>query len=282
MAPQLPKLMGRRHTGGRIAKWRPKRAGTSNAVPAALPSAPPTALPAAPPMAQPVVPPAELLPTLVSPKTTLFDVTANEAGQPELLPVGRPGCGRLAVADLPEDAEVMVRVFRFFEDRSDEAYSWEQKLCNVNSGSLLWVPVHIKPKLHSIGGKKYGKWFVVHHIKVRAKHFRSHYHMCLEGSSPADTFGSMNIKLLVSGHRLDRGYFWLVTPCKEPSINVASEESMRAQGWQHLFRSGPFDGDSFMKLWEAHGVPLAEEELQATMDHFLALAREDSAGVAQA
>ena len=114
------------------------------------------------------------------------------------------------MSDLGQDEVVAVRVFRFLEDRSDERNTWEQGLHNVNSGSLLWLLVHMLPKMHSMSGAKYGKWFTVHTINVQAKHFGSNYHMFNEGSAgPAKTFGASNAtQNLVTGEKLEKGYFW--------------------------------------------------------------------------
>lgn len=42
-------------------------------------------------------------------------------------------------------------------------------------GLAVIVPqvVHMEPKMHSMSGAKYGKWFVEHHIRVQAKYFNS-------------------------------------------------------------------------------------------------------------
>lgn len=50
----------------------------------------------------------------------------------------------------------MIRVFRFLETFSDGKTVWERELRTVNSGSMLWVPVHMQPKMHSMSGAKYG------------------------------------------------------------------------------------------------------------------------------
>lgn len=113
-----------------------------------------------------------------------------------------------------EDAVVTIRVFRFFESKSDESYKWERELRNVNSGSLLWLVVHMMPKMHSVAGCKYGPWFTIHQIRVRARCLRAGYHMAQEGSCPfAKSFGAtVAVKGLVTGISLPTGYFWFVSP----------------------------------------------------------------------
>mmetsp|Transcript_30186 Transcript_30186/g.83297 ORF Transcript_30186/g.83297 Transcript_30186/m.83297 type:complete len:323 (-) Transcript_30186:131-1099(-) len=193
----------------------------------------------------------------------IFDVVvADRAAAPALVPVDGPEVPPFPVDSFPEEALVTIRVFRFFEDRSDEGQVWEQELQNVNSGSLLWLPVHLAPGLHSSQGAKYGSWFTIHYIQVYAKHFRSAYHMATDGSSyPAKTFGSTAANMdTVSGQRLPQGYFWYVSP-------ASSGASLAREGWQHLCRAGPFDGGAFLERWRQGGSSMDAGDLQRVLIH---------------
>lgn len=187
-------------------------------------------------------------------------VVADETAAPALVPVDGPRVSPVPVDALPPDALVTVRVFRFFEDRSDEGQAWEQELQNVNSGSLAWVLAHLEPGVHSTQGAKYGKWFTIHYIQVYAKHFKSAYHMANEGSSyPAKTFGSTSAnRSTIEGKDLPRGYFWYVSP-------ASSEASLACEGWQHLCRAGPFDGDAFLEHWRQGGSSAEIADLQESL-----------------
>jgi hypothetical protein len=137
-----------------------------------------------------------------------YDVVADDIGQPLLVPINGPAVTPMRIEEFPPDALVTVRVFRFFDYRNDANTAWEQGLLNLNSGSLLWLPVHLAPGMHSISGAKYGRFFNVHYLQVQAKHFRSNYHMCNEGWSPAKSFGSAVEKSTIKGIPLKEGYFW--------------------------------------------------------------------------
>lgn len=208
------------------------------------------------------------LPTAVPerPCDTLQDVVVDASGAVALLPVG--GHESRLLCDLPDDELVTVRVFRFFEDPKDERHEWEKELRNVNSGSLLWLVAHLEPKMHSVPGAKYGKWFTLHRIRVHAKHFHSNYHMCEEGSCPlAKTFGATSgINMLITGQRLPTGYLWFVSPDRAGSgvscKDVGSEENLQEHGWQHVTREGPFNGDFFLNEWRKQGSPMDELHLQ--------------------
>mmetsp|Transcript_70937 Transcript_70937/g.154118 ORF Transcript_70937/g.154118 Transcript_70937/m.154118 type:complete len:223 (-) Transcript_70937:178-846(-) len=179
----------------------------------------------------------------------VYDVVSSASGEVELLPVeGSSPRTRLQVAKLPDDAVVTIRVFRFLEDYSDAKETWEKGLRNVNSGSLLWLAVHMLPQMHSVRGAKYGEWFTIHHIRVYARHFKSGYHMCNSGSSgPAETFGSSTaVKSLVTGDKLREGYFWFVSP-----VDELSKPSLEKDGWQHVKMEGPFDGSSVAQECES-------------------------------
>jgi len=182
---------------------------------------------------------------------SIYDVVADKDGHAMLLPLS--GGEAKAVADMPENEPVTIRVFRFFEDKADEKRIWERELRNVNSGSLQWLLVHLAPKMHSVSGAKYGKWFTAHHVRVLPKHLTSGYFMCEEGACPlAKTFGATTsaVKSLVSGEKLDTGYFWFASPDRHgdgPSHkDVADDECLEQHGWQHLGRQGLFDGDLFL------------------------------------
>mmetsp|Transcript_68470 Transcript_68470/g.198596 ORF Transcript_68470/g.198596 Transcript_68470/m.198596 type:complete len:287 (-) Transcript_68470:465-1325(-) len=199
--------------------------------------------------------------------SVVHDVVASPSGEPMLLAAsGEAGELPFYVADLPGDTPLVIRVFRFFETKSDAATPWERELRNVNSGSLLWVPVHMQPKMHSMAGAKYGDWFTVHHIEVLAKHFKSGYFMCEEGSCPlAKTFGSTRgVEKLVTGKNLPEGYFWFVTPHRE-----IDGDSLERLGWRHLSVEGPFDGTSFLKGWKAGGMPTEATSVQEMVNALL-------------
>jgi hypothetical protein len=123
--------------------------------------------------------------------------------------------------------------------------------------------------MHSMAGAKYGSWFTVHYLQVYAKHFRSPYHMCNEGSSiPAKSFGSTNAeKTTVKGQEFQNGYFWHVSPAV-PGSDATQEQHLNCWGWKHLAREGPFDGAKFVEQWQKRGSPLATPDLQALIDRF--------------
>eukprot|EP00440_Ansanella_granifera_P058815 gb/GFBE01063752.1/.p1 GENE.gb/GFBE01063752.1/~~gb/GFBE01063752.1/.p1 ORF type:complete len:463 (+),score=97.76 gb/GFBE01063752.1/:1-1389(+) len=187
----------------------------------------------------------------------IFDVVAENPEVPSLVPVDGPPVAAIPIDDFPPDALLTIRVFRFFEDKSDEEQVWEQELQNVNSGSLLWLPVHLAPGMHSKSGAKYGRWFTIHYLQVYAKHFRSAYHMANEGACyPAKTFGSTRAETsTVSGAALAKGYFWYVSP-------ATTQHGLGQAGWQHICRAGPFDGDVFLEEWKKQGSSLDARSLQ--------------------
>jgi len=193
----------------------------------------------------------------------VYDVLASETGKEVLIPVDGPAALPVNVDDLPPDALVTIRSFRFVEDRSDERAIYEQELRNVNSGSLLWLPIHLAPSMHSVRGAKYGKWFMIHYFQVYAKHFRSCYHMANDGCCyPAKTFGSSQANdRLITGKTLPSGYFWYVSPASGPA-------ELENQGWQHICRSAPFDGSEFLKEWENAGSPMDARKLQEVLNRF--------------
>mmetsp|Transcript_22068 Transcript_22068/g.75673 ORF Transcript_22068/g.75673 Transcript_22068/m.75673 type:complete len:329 (-) Transcript_22068:319-1305(-) len=206
----------------------------------------------------------------------VYDVIGGPEGQPHVLPVRDDGLEMPScpVSALPEDTLLDVRVFRFFEDLCSANDVWEQEMRNVNTGSLLWLPVHLQPKMHSGTGCKFGKWFTIHHIRVFAKHFQSGYHMAEEGSSFAKTFGStLGLTNLITGGRLPRSYFWFVSPDNhgfgKPSEDVKEELNLLKHGWQHVAREGPFDGDGFMSEWHTQGSPVEERCLQKLLRGFV-------------
>jgi len=212
---------------------------------------------------------------LVEAEAALHDVVADVAGNMMLLPVH--GGAPLSVSELPDDAVVTIRVFRFFEDQADGERIWERELRNVNSGSLLWLIVHLMPRMHSVAGRKYGQWCTVHHIRVRAGCLRAGYHMAQEGSCPfAKTFGAtVAVKGLVTGESLPTGYFWFVSPHRGcdgecDSAVVEEEEVLERQGWRHVRRSGPFDGEAFLSAWRARGASLDEACLRDALSEFVA------------
>merc|ERR1719161_770831 len=94
--------------------------------------------------------------TLSADASVFYDVAADEAGQPVLAPINGPADARIRIDEFPPEALVTIRVFRFFEHRSDEDEIWEKELRNLNSGSLLWLPMHLTPGSHSANGAKYG------------------------------------------------------------------------------------------------------------------------------
>jgi len=194
-----------------------------------------------------------------------YDVIADKEGQPMLVPIDGPVVEGLRIEDFPPDALVTVRAFRFFEDRQDEKEVWEQELRNLNSGSLLWLLVHLTPGMHSVSGGKYGTWFTIHYLQVKAKHFKSAYHMCNEGWSPAKSFGSMVETSLIKGQPLEEGYLWFVSPA-EANGTRSQQEQLSSWGWKHLAREGPFDGARFMEQWHKQGSPMTTRDLQAALD----------------
>jgi len=191
----------------------------------------------------------------------VFDVVSEEpdVDVPSLLPVDGPAVAAISIDQFPADALVTIRVFRFFEDRADEEQVWEQELQNVNSGSLHWLPVHLEPGMHSAKGAKHGTWFTIHYLQVFAKHFRSAYHQAEEGACyMAKTFGSTEAETwTMSGKPLQKGYFWFVSPTSRGSSN---------NGWQHLCRTGPFDGKLFHEEWSKNGRPFEARALQRLLE----------------
>jgi hypothetical protein len=185
----------------------------------------------------------------------IFDVVVNE-NKPCLVPVDGPPVAPIPVQEFPAETLVTIRTFRFFDDKNDAKQVWEQELQNVNSGSLLWLPVHLEPGLHSKNGAKYGSWFTIHYIKVRVKHFFSSYHMANEGYVPARTFGcTQAMTSTISGQDLPSGYFWYVSPSK-------GDASLDVEGWEHLCRMGPYDGKAFHELWSQEHRPMTSRRLQ--------------------
>lgn len=193
----------------------------------------------------------------------VYDVVALEGGSPALVPTDGPPVPPIAIEDFPAEALVTIRTFRFFEDRADKEQVWEQELRNVNSGSLLWLPVHMEPGLHSKGGAKYGRWFTIHYIQIYVKHFRSAYHMANEGSCyPAKTFGATSANTsTITGKPLERGYFWYISP-----VSNGGEGCLAKQGWSHLCRAGPFNGMEFVEHWRSAGSPMEPRSLQAALE----------------
>jgi hypothetical protein len=196
--------------------------------------------------------------------SVFYDVIADPHGEPMLVPVDGPTVEGILVKDFPPDALVTVRVFRFFESRGDEKELWEKELRNLNSGSLLWLPVHLTPGMHSVSGAKYGQWFTIHYLQVYAKHFNSAYHMCNEGWSPAKSFGSAVESSVVKGEPLESGYYWFVSPAAPDKSS--HEEQLQSWGWKHLAREGPFDGAKFVDEWRRRGAPVTTHNLQAVLD----------------
>lgn len=191
----------------------------------------------------------------------VYDVWASETGHPFLIPVDGPSTLPFNLDDLPPDALVTIRSFRFLEDRSDEREIHEQELRNVNSGSLLFLPIHMAPNMHSVRGAKYGKWFMIHYLQVYAKHFKSCYHMANDGCCyPAKTFGATGANArLVTGKMLPSGYFWYVSPASGPA-------TLENQGWHHICRSAPFDGSEFLHEWENAGSTMDARKLQEVLN----------------
>lgn len=191
----------------------------------------------------------------------VYDVCSSETGNEVLVPVDGPSALPINVDDLPPDALVTIRSFRFVEIPSDEREIYEQELRNVNSGSLLWLPIQLAPNMHSVRGAKYGKWFMIHYFQVYAKHFRSCYHMANDGCCyPAKTFGSSQANArIITGKTLPHGYFWFVSPASGPA-------KLENEGWQHICRSAPFDGSEFLKEWENAGSPMDARKLQEVLN----------------
>ncbi|CAE8586112.1 unnamed protein product [Polarella glacialis] len=193
----------------------------------------------------------------------VFDVVAESSEVPALVPVDGPAVAPIPVTDFPPESLITFRVFRFFEDRSDEDEVWEQELQDVNSGSLLWVPIHLDPGKHSKKGAKYGTWFAIHYVQVYAKHFKSAYHMANEGAHPAKTWGaSSGNQTTISGETLPHGYYWYVSP----SSKFGRQVSLGTNGWQHLCRAGPFDGKAFLEHWHKTGCSFEFRQLQAILN----------------
>lgn len=201
--------------------------------------------------------------------SAVYDVVADSSGARQLLPLS--GGEPRAIQDVSDDEVVTIRVFRFFEDKSDEARIWERELRNVNSGSLLWLVVHLQPKMHSVSGAKYGRWFTAHHVRVYARHLKSGYFMFEEGACPlAKTFGATAaVKGLVSGEKLANGYFWFASPDRHGSgpshKDVADDECLEKHGWQHRSRQGLFNGDTFLSEWCKLGSAIDELCLQKVL-----------------
>lgn len=190
----------------------------------------------------------------------VYDVWATETGKEVLIPVDGPSALPINVDNLPPDALITIRSFRFVEDRCDEREIYEKELRNVNSGSLLWLPIHLAPNMHSARGAKYGKWFMIHYFQVYAKHFKSGYHMANEGFSPAKTFGSTEANAsIITGKSLPNGYFWFVSP-------ASGAATLENEGWQHICRSEPFDGSEFLKEWENAGSPMEARKMQEVLN----------------
>lgn len=191
----------------------------------------------------------------------VYDMWASETGHRMLIPVDGPSSLPINVDDLPPDALITIRSFRFVEDRSDEREIYEQELRNVNSGSLLFLPIQLAPNMHTVRGAKYGKWFMIHYFQVYAKHFRSCYHMANDGSCyPAKTFGATQANArMITGKTLPSGYFWYVSPASGPA-------KLENHGWQHICRSAPFDGSEFLKEWENAGSPMDARKLQEVLN----------------
>lgn len=197
--------------------------------------------------------------------SVFYDVTADEEGRPVLVPIDGPAEAGVRIDEFPPDALVTIRVFRFFEHRNDEKEIWEMELRNLNSGSLLWLPVHLTPGLHSMSGAKYGTWFTIHYLQVYVKHFSSAYHMSNEGFSTAKSFGSALETSVVKGHPLEHGYFWFVSPTASEASR-SQQEQLKSWGWKHLAREGPYDGATFVKEWQKRKSPMAAQDLQAVLD----------------
>jgi hypothetical protein len=200
-------------------------------------------------------------------RLAFHDGVQDERGQLVLVPGLGSSAVRKRLEDLPPEAIVTTRVFRFFEERSCATDWWEKDLSNLNSGCLLWLPIHLMPGMHSKSGAKYGVWFTLHYLEVQAKHFKSAYHMSIEGRNAAKSFGSSwpsaNTRM-VTGKQLDRGYYWFVSPTGN-NRSTFEQDHLEEWGWRHLAREGPFDGRSFMDEWQKQGSPLAARELQSVL-----------------
>jgi len=92
--------------------------------------------------------------------------------------------------------------------------------------------------------------------------------MCEEGGCPlAKTFGATGsaVKSLVSGEKLETGYFWFSSPdrlCDGPSHkDVSDDECLQKHGWKHVCMQGLFDGSDFLAAWTKNGSTLVETEL---------------------
>lgn len=207
----------------------------------------------------------EKLPSIV------YDVVASKNGVSALVPIDGPRVEPILVTEFPPESIVTIRVFRFFEDRERETYAWEQGLHNVNSGSLFWLPVHMAPDMHSKRGAKYGTWFTIHYIQVCAKHFKSAYHMANEGClHGCETFGATRANTdCITGEELPVGYFWYVSP-------ASGREHLRKEGWQHLGRAGPFDGEVFLELWLKDDRPTDHKRLQHILGQTAVAARQET------
>lgn len=195
------------------------------------------------------------------------DVVADEKGRPILVPIDGSEYHETRVDDLSPDTILSIRVFRFFDNFACGKDAWEEDLQNVNSGCLLWLPVHLKPGMHSLSGAKYGHCFTIHYLQVRAKHFNSAYFMANEGCSyPAKSFGATVPATTgtVNGKPLERGYFWFVSPASNGS--TSEKKHFDTWGWKHVAREGPFDAKTFMKEWQNKGSPMAIRDLQMVLN----------------
>jgi len=178
------------------------------------------------------------------------------------------GADSRPLSEFPADVPVTIRVFRFFEDKADQGRIWERELRNVNSGSLLWLIVHLQPKMHSVSGAKYGRWFMAHHVRVLPSSLKCAYFMFEEGSSAlAKSFGATSpVRSLVSGEKLQTGYMWFATPDHQGSDaslkDVADSECLQKFGWQHVGAQGVYSGDDLLSLWSKRGSEIDELGLQ--------------------
>lgn len=196
----------------------------------------------------------------------VFDVVSDEDGRLVLLPIDGPSAEGVRLEDVPPEATLAIRVFRFLEHRTDGDEIWEKELRNVNSGSLLWLPVHLAPGMHSTYGAKYGDWFTVHTVQVHAKNFKSAYHMCEGGCNVlAKSFGcSPAAKWIVKGQPLERGYYWFVSPASDET-STTDDQHFGSWGWKHVACEGPFSGARFVAEWQKRGSSLASCDLQAAL-----------------
>jgi hypothetical protein len=198
--------------------------------------------------------------------SSFYDVIADEFGRPLLVSIDGTAFSEMRVEDFPPETVLPIRVFRFFSSLDCGKEVWEQELQNMNSGCLTWLPVHLKPGMHSVSGAKYGHWFTVHYLQVYAKHFNSSYIMANEGCCyPAKSFGSTvpASRGTVNGHQLERGYFWFVSPASNSS--TSEQHHFDTWGWKHVAREGPFDAKIFMEEWQSEGSSMAARDLQSVL-----------------